>query len=168
MDIMYETTIRPSNCEMLVNAIASRCENCNSYRNYLRTLSYRRLKKSSKTPVIELNSHVNDRFLNTPEKQVKMSKLRKEKKKLNAMTKKLDMLLKKQGEKVDKGLHDDLLTIMKEKNFEIDKSFASDSFRRIFWEQQFKAASLKDPRQMRWHPIIIRWCLNLKMISSAG
>ncbi len=41
---MYETTIRPSNCEMLVNAIASRCENCNSYRNYLRTLSSRRLK----------------------------------------------------------------------------------------------------------------------------
>ncbi len=142
---VYETTIRPSNYGMLVNAIASRCENCNSYRNYLRTLSSRQLKKSSQTPVIELSSHVNDRFLSTPEKQVKMSKLKKVKKKLDAMTKKLDMLLKKQGEEVDKGLHADLLTIMKEKNSEIDKSFPSDSFRKIFWEQQFKASKFKRP-----------------------
>ena len=31
-----------------------------------------------------------------------------------------------------------------------------------------KAASAKDPRQVRWHPLIIRWCLNLKLMSSAA
>ena len=47
-------------------------------------------------------------------------------------------------------------------------TFPQGSFRRLFWEEQLKAASQKDPRQMRWHPLIIRWCLNLKLMSSAS
>ena len=38
----------------------------------------------------------------------------------------------------------------------------SDSFKRIFWEQQVEAASKKDSRSMRWHPLMIRWCLHLR------
>ena len=40
--------------------------------------------------------------------------------------------------------------------------------RRLFWEQQRKAAKLKDGRGMRWHPMMIKWALNLKMLSSAA
>lgn len=42
------------------------------------------------------------------------------------------------------------------------------SFARLFWEEQLKAASVKDPRLMRWHPVIIKWCLNLKLLSSSS
>ncbi len=38
----------------------------------------------------------------------------------------------------------------------------------MFWEQQLKAASCSDKRQMRWHPIMIRWCLYLCHKSSSG
>jgi hypothetical protein len=31
-----------------------------------------------------------------------------------------------------------------------------------------KAATVKDPRQIRWHPLMIKWCLNLKLISGAA
>lgn len=31
-----------------------------------------------------------------------------------------------------------------------------------------RAARVKDSRQMCWHPLIIHWCLNLKLISSAA
>lgn len=27
---------------------------------------------------------------------------------------------------------------------------------------------MSDARQMRWHPVMVRWCLNLKMLSSAA
>ena len=39
---------------------------------------------------------------------------------------------------------------------------------RLFWEEQKKAARLHESRGMRWHPMIIRWALNLKMLSSAA
>ena len=36
------------------------------------------------------------------------------------------------------------------------------SLARVFWEQQLKAASCSDQRQMRWHPLIVKWCLYLR------
>ena len=42
------------------------------------------------------------------------------------------------------------------------------SFKRLFWEQQLQASQLSDLRHMRWHPVMIRWCLNLKLLSSAS
>ena len=44
----------------------------------------------------------------------------------------------------------------------------SDCFKRIFWEQQSQATCIemsskrKDCRAMRWHPLMIRWCLSLR------
>ncbi len=42
------------------------------------------------------------------------------------------------------------------------------SFQRIFWEEQKKAVQCKDPRQVRWHPLIIKWCLYLRHRSSGA
>ena len=38
----------------------------------------------------------------------------------------------------------------------------------FFWDEQLKAAAAKDPRQVRWHPVLIKWCLNLKLLSSSA
>ena len=57
---------------------------------------------------------------------------------------------------------------MEEGSESIAKSFREGSFKRLFWDQQLQAARLSDARQMRWHPVMIRWCLNLKMLSSAA
>ena len=46
-------------------------------------------------------------------------------------------------------------------------AYPKGSFASLFWEEQLKAASVKDARQIRWHPLMIKWCLNLKLISSA-
>ena len=50
----------------------------------------------------------------------------------------------------------------------INNTYPEESFCRLFWEKQFKAASLTDARQIKWHPIIIKWCLNFKLISGAA
>ena len=56
---------------------------------------------------------------------------------------------------------------MKENAADIEKSFPEGSFRRLFWQQQFEAASKGNARQMRWHPMMIKWCLYLKLRSSS-
>ena len=37
----------------------------------------------------------------------------------------------------------------------------------FLWNQQLEQASKKDRRSMRWHPLIIRWCLSIYLVSPA-
>ncbi len=57
---------------------------------------------------------------------------------------------------------------MKENEENIKKAYPEGSFSRLFWEEQFKASTKVDARQIRWHPVMIKWCLNLKLISGAA
>ena len=57
---------------------------------------------------------------------------------------------------------------MVESKAQIHEKFPPDSFGRIFWEQQNKAAQLKSASAMRWHPLMVKWCLHLRHLSSAG
>ena len=124
---------------------------------------------------IKLSSHVNDGYMRTPEKKTKMSKLKNESKvakqkvvtlkrkltKVVTLKRKLTDLLQKEGENVDESLDNDLRVIMKEKNEEVEQSFPNGSFQRIFWEEQLKAASLKDGLRCVG---TLRWCLNSKLV----
>ena len=57
-------------------------------------------------------------------------------------------------------LHADMLTITSENLKLLD--LPTDSFRRLFWDQQLEAALQNDAHTMRWHPLMIRWCLQLR------
>ena len=58
-------------------------------------------------------------------------------------------------------LHDDLVQIMKDNAELICTNHPPGTFGRVFWEAQMKAASVKDAKQMRWDPVMVRWCLYL-------
>ena len=45
------------------------------------------------------------------------------------------------------------------------EALPDDSFQRVFWEQQ-KEAMTKKKTSMRWHPLMIKWCLYLRHLSS--
>ena len=77
-------------------------------------------------------------------------------------------LTQNQGEIIDGAFHDDLFGIMQENNEEVKKKYPEGSFQRLFWEEQINAVRVKNSRQIRWHPLFIRWCLNLKLLSSAA
>ena len=50
---------------------------------------------------------------------------------------------------------------------EVKESFSDPNcFQHLLWEQQQKYKSLKDKCGMRWHPMIIKWCIYLKSRSS--
>ena len=109
------------------------------------------------------SKYVNNRFLKTPEKNEKLKNLQtkvctveKELKNLESKVTKLNS----KGISVDESLHQDLLEITEHHHSSIMEKFPAGSFRRLFWEEQIKAAKVSDPRQMRWDPMMIRWCLN--------
>ena len=109
------------------------------------------------------SSHVNIRYMSSPEKKAKICKLKKRaqlaENEIRQLKVKVKELTQKQG---DCALHSDLFNIMQESSEEIKKMYPEGSFQRLFWEEQLRAARLKDSRQMRWHALLIRWCLNLK------
>ena len=83
------------------------------------------------------------------------------------LRKKIQKITCECGESLDNDLQQDLLSIMAENTQGVKTAFPEGSFRRLFWEQQLDAAKVTDARQVRWHPLLIRWCLNLKLMSSA-
>ncbi len=56
---------------------------------------------------------------------------------------------------------------MQDNSDDITRANPEGSFKRLFWEEQLRAARVKGSSGMHWHPLIVRWCLNLKLISSA-
>ncbi len=76
-------------------------------------------------------------------------------------------LIQKIGE-VDRDLHEDLASIMQENMKDVHAAFPEGTFRRVLWDQQIENSKKPDTRQYRWHPIMIKWCLNIKLISSAA
>lgn len=69
---------------------------------------------------------------------------------------------------VDENLHNDLQAVMKDQSKEISKLFPEGSFRILFWDKQLKMAKLNNAASMKWPPMMIRWCLNLKLLSSSA
>ena len=65
---------------------------------------------------------------------------------------------------INKSDHDLFETILKEKM----PQFEQGSPQWLLWNQQLEQASKKDSRTMRWHPLIIRWCLSIYLVSPAA
>ena len=64
--------------------------------------------------------------------------------------------------------HQDLQSILCANADDIFRDSENRSMRRVFWDQQMKAIKTKNPRQIRWHPLIIKLCLHLKFKSPAA
>ena len=69
---------------------------------------------------------------------------------------------------MDNELHSDMVQIMNENDVCIGKNYLEGSFARIFWKSQKQAATLKDARSIWWDPLMIRWCLYLRHLSSSS
>ena len=166
---IFAQTVRTVACEMLV--AEAKCVSCATYRATLRKL-YSRWSVPRADEISDPSSHANERYLNTPEKKAKLDKMKKRaqaaEREVRTLQQKVEQLTEEHGESIDSDLHDDLLGIMHEKTEEIQQAYPEGSFGRLFWEEQLRAATAKDPRQVRWHPVMIRWCLNLKLLSSAA
>ena len=105
----------------------------------------------------------------TPEKVARLqrthSELRCTRDQKKRLKKKLDKAIAKDGVELDSTTHDDLQTIISDSEADVANTNPEDSFQYIFWKQQQEAARMKRASSMRWHPLIIKWCLYLRHVS---
>lgn len=74
----------------------------------------------------------------------------------------------KNSEEIDEELNQDMVQILNRNSDKIQKRYPEGSFARLFWEEQQKASSGKKGRQNRWHPLMLKWCLNLQLLSGVS
>ena len=90
------------------------------------------------------------------------------------MTKKLINIQKKLKKAMSKRpnmtteSNDDVAQLVNSCTLQVRQTWNQQSFQRIFWEQQLKYNSLKNPKSMRWHPLIIKWAMHIKCKSTAA
>ena len=161
-------TIRRVNCQLVTSE--SKCTGCKSYEATLRALHSQWVRSKGKSPT--KSKFTNNRYLKTPQKIRKLKSLRQKataaERKVKQLRGKIQRITNKVGVEVDDALHNDLLTTMKDNDSRIEEKYPTGTFRYLFWKEQMKCAMASNARQMRWHPTIIKWCLNLKLLSSAA
>lgn len=166
-------TIRHTECELLTTAKDQRCKKCKRYRAVVRAMKNCCEKKDLQVSPVhsQVSLHINNRYIKTPEKLAKLKtyqvQIKSGKQEIYNLRKLLDESVEAKGMPVDVETHSDLLEIMQENSAKISEAFPNNSFRQLFWTQQLEAAMKKNPKEMRWHPLMVKWCLSLKLRSSA-
>ncbi len=145
------------------------CTECNRYRCQLRAMLSNKKSKQPSADRTHPSSHTTYRALSTPEKIERMHRLhslqRNTVKQLERLKVKLAEAVERNSTSVDEQTHEDLTSIVAESSY-VESAYHSGSFQRVFWEQQKQANLCKDARSRRWHPLMIKWCVYLRHLSS--
>ena len=155
------------NCEVLVSKsqAPARCTPCKKHRKSLQTMALRcdkddRVDPSSHTAYSCLSTSEKDERLHRLHTKYKMSRLQ-----IVRLQKKISESIEQGGLKLDEELSKDMQQIFTDNTMKIQNFYQPESFQCLFWDQQMKALYLTDKRSMRWHPLIIKWCLYLRHLS---
>ena len=143
-----------------------RCPACVRHRASL-LVQYQRLQSSCENS--QLSSSVNYRYLSRPQIVNRLQSIHRDNRLLNKqckrLTQKLEEDCRQRGVDVDDTIHKGLMDIVKQQG---DLLLPPNSFQELFWKQQQEAAAKSDSRGMRWHPLMIRWCLYIHHRSSGA
>ena len=172
MQLLNSPTIRHNKCDLVI-LDDIRCSACKGQRKALHAI-YTRISKrgAEKEKRTSPSSHVNYCHLTKPEKNERISRLHDTARVAKQRIGRLEARLKKEiddmGEVIDKDTHQELHSIMSDHESLVHQSFPPDYFGRLFWDQQSKALQAKTASAMRWHPLMIKWCLYLRHLSGSG
>ena len=140
---VYNSTIRSVKCELL--ATSERCHSCSTYRATIRKLCNRWCDRSTDSNS-DVSGHTNFRYLNTPEKKAKVVGLKRRvnvaENEVKKLQRKIEAMTEQQGERVDTGLHNDLLKIMEEKSPEIASTYPEGTY---FGKNNFELLAKRIP-----------------------
>ncbi|XP_071101730.1 uncharacterized protein [Haliotis cracherodii] len=161
-DIEYHSTIRSTKCTMLT--VRKRCSHCSLYRNTLRKKISRSKQQESSFSEKKTTPHKH------MSKDMMISKIKVMKDKTQHLQTELDKIRRSiwksisvKGQKLNETDNVELLGLLKKHTVDVEKAFPDEnSLQRLFWDQQLKCVSLTDRRQMKWHPMIIKWCLYIR------
>ena len=115
---------------------------------------------------------MNYRYLTSPEKMARLHSTKNESRALKMRLKRLEAklaeMVEKNGVTIDDVLSEDMCKMMAENDRRVQEEFKEDTFQYIFWKQQREAMGKEGVKRngIRWHPLIIKWCLYLRHQSS--
>ena len=154
--------IRTTSCHVLVVEDKDQCNNCSQYRKQLNVYKDRLVKRekaesiSKNTPISTFSrAEIEKQYLN----------LRKEKRTIAKSEKRLYGRIERMVEQESIALHKESDMLLEEVISKSDKCFDEDSPQYLLWEQQRKQLGLKRKSSMKWHPVVIRWCLAIYLKS---
>lgn len=172
----HSATVRRIDCQLLCEIVPGqnpiqRCKSCRAFRSTLRSMKtrsqcrtdYDRTAHSSRANFCHLRDGEKDERMRNLSKAKKAAKLQ-----VSRLQKRVESLIAKQSITLTDDDADDVTQLIKEVSDSVYTQFHKNSAQRVFWEQQHLYNSLKNKKQMRWHPLVIRFALNLKYVSSAA
>ena len=159
----YSSTVRSTKCSLLTTR-RFKCMNCTNY-GYALKKRVNKLRDRTATTKSFLYSNFKHKDMTRDELCQKLCEQKSEIDSLQQTVRQLKRKFEKEMNTVkESDEHLDLSELMSPCNFE--KAFPNSSSRqRLFLEQQLECIKKSDKRGMRWHPSIIRWCLNIRNIS---
>ncbi|KAK3924597.1 Transposable element P transposase [Frankliniella fusca] len=151
----YEETFRTHKCHMLIGIRKWMCQECRRAADRFKS---RRLESE------EVNPSVPNKYRSRKEMMPKLAEQQRLNKNSRAQTERLrkrfQLSLDSKGVGLDVSLEEKLLEILRDSELS--------PVQQMFLHQQFKANSLKDKRQVRWHPTLIRFALLIKSNSPSA
>ena len=170
----YNATIRKNGCTFLPD-INSQCPECNLYRTDLQSIkSYEKKKETSPTQRTSATSHVPHENMTTDELKEKLGHVQRAKRNLvrrnNVLQKQMNHLMKTESMNL---MGDDAVNVqalVEEHSNELNELLEENTPQKLLWESQKEAmkCSKNNPRTMRWHPAVLRWCIALHNKSPAA
>ena len=108
------------------------------------------------------SSHTNYSHLSKDELVDRLKNVQKSRKAIRAKYQRLaKKMIKEEGVKISEEDESDVRVLMDAATPEIRTKYGKDSPQNVLWEEQKKYNSLQNKRQMRWHPLVIRFALSL-------
>lgn len=161
-------SIYHSKCELL-RSEPGKCAHCCRYRATLRAMKSRMQRCEAASVKTSHSSHANFRYLRNDELQERLRSTQTAKRAVERnvarLNEKLKLLIDRDG--ID--LAEEDVSEFNDLVDEVDETVKTRShFQKIFWDQQRAYNNLHNKRSMRWHPLMIRFALNLKYLSSGA
>ena len=169
----YQCTVRRVDCDLLCEKSSQyplHCKSCQSFRSTLRSMVSRqsnerdsRTSTSSHTRYCDLTPAKKDKRLKNLHQALKASN-----QKVKRLQAKIDKLIANKAVRLQDSDSADISHIVTEVSPIVEDAYPLNSPQHIFWDQQKRYNSAKDKRQMRWHPLVVRFALNLKYLSGTA
>ena len=86
----------------------------------------------------------------------------------NRLQSKINQLIESEGIQLQPNDAEDISQIVEDVTPTVVENFPESSPQRVFWDQQRIYNRLGNKRQMRWHPLVLRFALNLKYMSTSA
>ncbi|CAC5403380.1 THAP9 [Mytilus coruscus] len=162
--LSYGSTIRSVHCSLLVKG--KRCSQCLADRRMLRKRHQRAVERHNSPPTNFVHKTVKHENMSRSNLIEKINQQRDEIKSMSSEIEKLKRKCKQEilqdGVTLDLVQNIELKDLMSTCNDEFKKAYPDpNSVQRLFWEQQCKFETF-GKNGMRWHPMIIRWCLYMR------